>query len=380
LVEKQGKVFIPIQSELLTRIQGVIMLEKTIQDTIPVRSGEELDSEKLVQFIHEQISGLPDGKLNIRQFGAGHSNLTYALEIGDWEAVLRRPPLGPIAPKAHDMKREFNVLSALHPVFPTAPKPIVYSEDLAIIGSPFFMMERRHGIVLDTEFPAGTGEREDLGKQLSEMMVDKLVELHAIDYTKTALAEMVKPAGFLERQVNGWIGRYEKSKTAEIAEVEKLTSWLKRNIPESPESTIIHYDYKLNNMMFSQDYSEMTGLFDWEMTTVGDPLADVGAAMSYWMQADDPEMLLNALGKPPLTVHKGFFTRDEFIARYAEKSGRDMSNIHYYTTFAYFKLAVICQQIFYRYEQGQTNDPRFKHMDKFVYSLVCHALAETSRS
>jgi aminoglycoside phosphotransferase (APT) family kinase protein len=242
------------------------------------------------------------------------------------------------------------------------------------------MMERRHGIVLDTEFPAGTGEPEELGKQLSEMMVDKLVELHAIDYTKTALAEMVRPAGFLERQVNGWIGRYEKSKTAEITEVDKLTSWLKRNIPESPESTIIHYDYKLNNMMFSQDYSEMTGLFDWEMTTVGDPLADVGAAMSYWMQADDPEMLLNALGKPPLTVHKGFFTRDEFIARYAEKSGRDMSNIHYYTTFAYFKLAVICQQIFYRYEQGQTNDPRFKHMDKFVYSLVCHALAETSRS
>ncbi|WP_172372081.1 phosphotransferase family protein [Sporosarcina jiandibaonis] len=355
-------------------------MEKTIQDTIPVRSGEELDSEKLVQFIREKISGLLDGKLNIRQFGAGHSNLTYALEIGDWEAVLRRPPLGPIAPKAHDMKREFNVLSALHPVFPTAPKPIVYSEDLAIIGSPFFMMERRHGIVLDTEFPAGTKKPVELGKQLSEMMVDKLVELHAIDYKKTALAEMVKPAGFLERQVNGWIDRYEKAKTAEIPEVDQLTSWLKRNIPESPDSTIIHYDYKLNNMMFSQDYSEMTGLFDWEMTTVGDPLADVGAAMSYWMQADDPEMLLNALGKPPLTVQKGFFTRDEFIARYAEKSGRDMSTIHYYTTFAYFKLAVICQQIFYRYKRGQTNDPRFKHMDKFVNSLVSHALAETSRS
>lgn len=355
-------------------------MKHTIQDTIPVREGEELDSEKLTHFLRETISGLPEGKLNIRQFGAGHSNLTYALEIGDWEAVLRRPPLGPIAPKAHDMKREFTILSALHPVFPTAPKPIAFSDDLSITGSPFFIMERRHGIVLDTEFPAGTEEPEKLGKQLSEMMVDKLVELHAIDYTNTALAGMVKPDGFLERQVHGWIGRYEKAKTSKLAEVEKLTSWLKEHIPESPEPTIIHYDYKLNNAMFSRDYAEMTGLFDWEMTTVGDPLADVGAAMSYWMQADDPEMLLNALGKPPLTVQKGFFTRDEFIARYAEKSGRDLSEIHYYTTFAYFKLAVICQQIFYRYDQGQTKDPRFKHMDKFVYSLVSYALAETSKS
>ena len=357
--------------------QEVMTLEHVIQDTIPVRSGEELDSEKLKHFLRETISGLPEGKLTIRQFGAGHSNLTYALEVGDWEAVLRRPPLGPIAPKAHDMQREFNVLSALHPVFPTAPKPLVFSDDLSIIGSPFFIMERRHGIVLDTEFPVGINEPEKLGKHLSEIMVDKLVALHAIDYTKTALAEMVKPDGFLERQVYGWIGRYEKAKTSEIAEVAELTSWLKNHIPDSPAPTIIHYDYKLNNAMFSHDYNEMVGLFDWEMTTVGDPLADVGAAMSYWMQADDPEMLLKALGKPPLTVREGFYTRAEFIARYEEKSGRDMSNIHYYTTFAYFKLAVICQQIFYRYKQGQTKDPRFSYMDKFVYSLVSHALTET---
>lgn len=359
------------------RVQEVMTLEQVIQDTIPVRSGEELDSEKLTQFLRETMSGLPEEKLTIRQFGAGHSNLTYALEVGAWEAVLRRPPLGPIAPKAHDMKREFNVLSALHPVFPTAPKPLVFSDDLSIIGSPFFIMERRHGIVLDTDFPVGINEPEKLGKHLSELMVDKLVALHAIDYTETALAEMVKPDGFLERQVLGWIGRYEKAKTSEIAEVKELTSWLKNHIPDSPAPTIIHYDYKLNNAMFSHDYREMAGLFDWEMTTVGDPLADVGAAMSYWMQADDPKMLLKALGKPPLTVREGFFTRAEFIARYEEKSGRDMSNIHYYTTFAYFKLAVICQQIFYRYKQGQTNDPRFSYMDKFVYSLVSHALTET---
>ncbi|CAM3174784.1 phosphotransferase family protein [Filibacter tadaridae] len=355
-------------------------MEKTLKDTIPIRIGEELNIERLAQFLRETIDNLPEGELHIRQFGAGHSNLTYALEIGDWEAVLRRPPLGPVAPKAHDMEREFNVLAAIHPVFDTAPKPLVFSADESIIGSPFFIMERRHGVVLDTAYPDGVEGSVELARKLSEMMVDKLVELHAIDYTQTALADMVKPAGFVERQVTGWIGRYEKSKTAELPEIAKLTTWLEKNMPTSSSPTIIHYDYKLNNAMFSGDFSGMTGLFDWEMATVGDPLLDVGAAMSYWMQADDPEMLLTALGKPPITVHEGFYTRDEFIARYAEKSGRDVSHIHYYVTFAYFKLAVICQQIYYRYSVGQTKDPRFAHMDKFVHSLVRHALNGTTQA
>lgn len=353
-------------------------MEKIILDTIPVRPGEELDVEKLIHFLRTSIEDLPKGELRIRQFEAGHSNLTYALEIGDWEAVLRRPPIGPVAPKAHDMEREFNVLSILHPVFNTAPKPLVFSDDLSIMGSPFFIMERRHGVVLDTSFPEGMEESEELRKNISEQLVDKLVELHAIDYTKTQLVNMVKPDGFLERQVHGWIGRYEKAKTSEIADVFQLTAWLQQNIPESPAPTIIHYDYKLNNAMFSYDYSEMTGLFDWEMTTVGDPLADVGAAMSYWMEAGDPEALRNLTGKPPVTVQQGFFTRDEFIARYAEKSGRDMTHIQYYITFAYFKLAVICQQIFYRYTLGQTKDPRFSQMDKFVHALVLQAMKGTA--
>lgn len=352
-------------------------MEKTLEETIPIRKGEGLDVANLTRFLRTRIEGLPKGELQIRQFGAGHSNLTYALAIGSWEAVLRRPPLGPVAAKAHDMEREFNVLSAIHPVFETAPKPFVFSDDESIIGSPFFIMERRHGIVLDTAFPEGTEGTEQLGRRISELMVDKLVELHAIDYTKTALKDMVKPDGFLERQVHGWIGRYDKAKTSEIPEVRQLTSWLQNHIPQSPAPTIIHYDYKLNNAMFSTDYSEMTGLFDWEMTTVGDPLADVGAAMSYWMEPDDPEMLLYALGGRPLTSYKGFYTRDEFIARYAEKSGRDITNIHFYLTFAYFKLAVICQQIFYRFTKGQTNDPRFAQMDRFVHSLIRHALAGT---
>ena len=352
---------------------------KTTKDTIPVRSGEELDEETLLQFLRENISDLPEGELKISQFGAGFSNLTYELEIGTWQAVLRRPPLGPVAAKAHDMEREFNVLSALHPVYQTAPKPLVFSNDLSILGSPFFVMERRHGIVLDTGFLDEKDSTGEIGRKISEIMVDKLVELHAINYKKTVLVDMVKPDGFLERQVQGWIGRYEKTKTSVIEEVVVLTTWLQKNIPKSSESTIIHYDYKLNNAMFSSDYSEMTGLFDWEMTTVGDPLADVGAALSYWMQADDPDMLLHGLGKPSITIQKGFFTREEFIARYAEKSGRDMTNINYYSTFAYFKLAVICQQIYFRYKNGQTKDARFANLDKFVELLVKQAMTGTTK-
>lgn len=344
-------------------------------DTIPVRTGEELDVQKLEQFLREKIDGLPAGKLTVRQFGTGHSNLTYALQIGDWEAVLRRPPLGPVAPKAHDMEREQRILSALHPVFPAAPKPFVFSDDADIVGSPFFVMERRHGIVLDTAFPENVQPTPELCRQISEKMVDVLVELHAIDYSKTPLVDLAKPEGFMERQVHGWIGRYERSETDDIEGVDELKVWLTANIPESPDPAIIHYDFKLNNAMFTEDFSRLNGLFDWEMTTVGDPLADLGVAMSYWIQPDDPELLKFGMGKPPVTVLDGFYTRQEFIDRYGEKSGRDVANMKFYLTFAYFKLAVIIQQIYYRYKNGQTRDARFAHFNRFVDSLIRHALA-----
>lgn len=343
------------------------------ETTIPVRTGEEIDILKLEQFLRASIDGLPEGELEVRQFGAGHSNLTYALKIADWEGVLRRPPLGPVAPKAHDMEREFRILQSLAPVFAAAPKPYVLSDDPAITGGPFFIMERRHGLLLDTEFPEGVEATADRGRIISERMVDTLVELHGIDYTQTALAALAKPDGFMERQVNGWIGRYDRAKTHDIAEVEALKKWMTANLPASQPPTIIHYDFKLNNAMFSEDFSEMTGLFDWEMAAVGDPLADLGAAMSYWIQADDPELLKYGMGKPPVTVNEGFYTRDEFIRRYAEKSGRDVSQIDFYLTFAYFKLAVIVQQIYFRYQNGQTQDSRFANFDRFVKSLIRHA-------
>lgn len=348
-------------------------------DTVPVRKGEELDLPTLENFLRENIEDIPEGSLEIKQFGAGHSNLTYQLTIDEWQAVLRRPPHGPVAPKAHDMNREFIILNELHQVFPLAPRPFLYSDEVSIVGSPFFVMERKHGLVLDTTFPKDIQPTPELGRKISEEMVDNLVRLHDIDYTQTAFTNMTQPQGFMERQVNGWITRYERAKTDEIKGVEELKNWLVKSIPNSSTPTIIHYDYKLNNAMFSNDLSEMVGLFDWEMTTVGDPLADVGAAMSYWIQADDPDLLKQGLGKPPVTVVDGFYTREEFIERYAMKSGRDLSSIHFYLTFAYFKLAVICQQIYYRYKKGQTNDPRFAHFNYFVNSLIQYAV-ETSKA
>lgn len=342
------------------------------KDTIPVRKGEELNLAVLEGFLRESVQNLPNSPLEILQFSAGHSNLTYQIKMGDWEAVLRRPPLGPVAPKAHDMEREYKILSELNPVYSAAPKPLLFSNQLELVGSPFFIMERKRGVVIDTSFPEGVQVTKELCQQISEVMVDKLVELHSIDYKETRLTGLSKPEGFMERQVHGWIGRYDRAKTEEIDTVESLRKWLINNIPLKHEAAIIHYDYKFNNMMFNDSLTDMVGLFDWEMTTVGDPLADLGVALGYWIQADDPEDFQIGMGSN-LTCQEGFFTREQIIDRYAQKSGRDITNMNFYLTFAYFKLAVICQQIYYRYKRGQTSDLRFANLNEKVKVLINHA-------
>lgn len=342
-------------------------------DTIPIRKGEELDTLKIEAFIRQHFENLPESPLQIEQFSAGRSNLTYQLNIGDWEAVLRRPPLGPVAPKAHDMEREFRILTEIHPHFSVAPKPLLFANE-TVIGSPFFIMERKRGIVLDTGFPSNVTPTKETCHYISHLMVENLVLLHSIDYKKTKLKEMTKPDGFMERQVQGWIQRYERVKLEDIQGIEQLKKWMLDHIPISQEPSIIHYDYKLNNSMFNEDFTKMIGLFDWEMTTIGDPLADLGAAMSYWIQPDDSDLLKKGLGDVPITAMSGFMTRNEFLEDYARKSGRDLSNMNFYLTFAYFKLAVICQQIFYRWKMGQTQDERFAHLDAFVRNLIQYAL------
>ncbi|NHM31222.1 phosphotransferase family protein [Neobacillus terrae] len=342
-------------------------------DTIPIRKGEELDTKAIETFLRSELTDLPEGSLTIQQFSHGRSNLTYQLQLGDWEAVLRRPPLGPVAPKAHDMEREYLILKEIHPHFKAAPKPYFFANE-SVLGSPFFIMERKHGIVLDTDFPEGINPTEEMCWNLSATMADNLAALHSIDYTQTKLVKMTKPEGFMQRQTSGWIQRYERSQTDDIPGIDELKQWLNSHVPRSKDSSIIHYDYKLNNSMFDESLSEMVGLFDWEMTTVGDPLADLGVAMSYWIEPDDSDLLKRGMGKPPITATPGFMTRNEFLSRYAAKSGRDISNMNFYLTFAYFKLAVICQQIYYRWKKGQTQDERFAGLNNFVSSLIQYSL------
>ena len=343
-----------------------------MSETIEVREGEGFDAGAVEGVLREKIEGLPDGTLEVEQFPSGASNLTYLLRVGDWEGVLRRPPMGPIPPKAHDMGRESGILSKLNAAFPLAPKPYFFTDDEEITGAPFYVMERRTGVVLDDSFPEGVEPDEELCRGISRTVVDTLVELHAVDPEEAGLGELGKPEGFLERQTEGWIGRYDKAKTDEIEEVEPLTDWLAANVPESPPPTVIHNDYKLNNLVLNpDDLTEVRAVLDWEMTTVGDPLFDLAVSLSYWTEPGDPEDLKAVM--PTVTSTPGFMTRRELIDRYAERSGRDLSEMHWYVVFGYFKLAGILQQIFARWKNGQTQDERFATFGDRVRTLILHA-------
>lgn len=343
-----------------------------MSETIKVREGEDFDPGVVENYLRDRIDGLPEGDLEVRQFPSGASNLTYLLKIKDWEGVLRRPPLGPIPPKAHDMGRESGILAKLNAAFPLAPKPYFFCDDESVIGAPFYVMERREGVVVDDSFPEGVEPDEKLCRGISRTVVDTLVELHAVDVREAGLDGLGKPEGFLERQTHGWIGRYEKAKTDEIEEVAPLTEWLARDIPESPPPTIIHNDYKLNNLVLApDDLTDVRAVLDWEMTTVGDPLFDLAVSLTYWVEPTDPDDLKRVL--PTVTEQPGFMTRRELIDRYAEVSGRDLSDMHWYAVFGYFKLAGILQQIYARWHNGQTKDERFADFDERVRALILHA-------
>jgi aminoglycoside phosphotransferase (APT) family kinase protein len=343
-----------------------------MSETIKVREGERFDEESVERVLRERIEELPGGNLAVEQFPSGASNLTYLLKIDGWEGVLRRPPMGPIPPKAHDMGRESGILAKLDAAYPLAPKPYFFSDDESIIGAPFYVMEKRTGVVLDDSFPEGTGPDEGLCRGISLTVVDTLVELHAVDPWEAGLGDLGKPDGFLERQTRGWISRYDKARTDEIEEVEPLTDWLAANVPESPPPTIIHNDYKLNNLLLNpDDLTEVRAVLDWEMTTVGDPLFDLAVSLSYWVEPGDPYDLKAVM--PTVTATPGFMTRKEIIDRYAQKSGRDLSEMHWYVVFGYFKLAGILQQIFARWEAGQTQDERFATFGERARTLILHA-------
>jgi aminoglycoside phosphotransferase (APT) family kinase protein len=347
------------------------------QQTTAVRPGEELDLAKLEPFLR---SHFPDesGNLVVRQYPSGHSNLTYSIQLGSREMVLRRPPFGSKVKTAHDMSREYRVLSKLHAHYPPAPHVLLFCDDLSVLGAPFYLMEPIHGIILRSDVPPGLDFSPEVARRVSESFLDNLALLHGLDYNAIGLADLGKPQGYLERQVFGWIERYHGSKTHDIPEVETISNWIQQHIPASSAAALIHNDYKYDNVVLDPiDLTRIVGVLDWEMCTIGDPLTDLGSALAYWVDANDPPEILETRWGP--TTYPGSFTRGQLVQRYAQKTGREVSNMAFYLVFARFKIAVIVQQIYYRYHQGLTHDERFATMPQRIGYLLRAALrtAET---
>ena len=342
-----------------------------------VRPGEELDLSKLEPLLRSHFPQEREG-ITLQQFPSGHSNLTYSVQLGAREMVLRRPPFGTKVKSAHDMGREFRVLSKLHNAYTLAPGVLLYCDDETIIGAPFYLMERLHGIIIRRDPPLGLEFSPPTARRLSESFVDNLARLHGLDYSAIGLAEIGKPDGYLHRQVTGWIERYAGSKTHDLPEVEQIASWMRRHMPPTGMAALIHNDYKYDNTVLNPDNStEMIGVLDWEMSTVGDPLSDLGTALAYWINPDDSNELQEIRWGP--TTCEGSLTRAGIVERYALKTGSDTSHMPFYLAFARFKVAVIVQQIYYRYHHGLTRDPRFARMPEVVKTLL-RASLEAARS
>ena len=267
------------------------------------------------------------------------------------------------------MGREFHVLSKLHDAYPPAPKVVLYSDDSSVLGAPFYLMEPISGIILRRDTPPGLMFSSDTANRLCESFIDNLARLHRIDYTGIGLADFGKPQGYLERQVRGWIERYHGSKTHDLSEVAQISQWMEQNMPSSSYATLIHNDYKFDNVILDpENLTRIIGVLDWEMCTLGDPLSDLGTALAYWVEADDSEDLQKLRWGP--TNYPGSMTRNGLVQRYGHTTGRDVSNMVFYVVFARFKVAVIVQQIYYRYHVGLTKDSRFAVMPEVVRTLL----------
>ena len=348
-------------------------LQEQLRDhTRPVREGEQLDGSKLLAYLRARVPDL-EGPLEVEQFPAGFSNLTYLVRAGEREFVLRRPPFGTKVRTAHDMGREFLILSRLHPVYTKVPRPILYCDDPSVLGAPFYLMERVKGVILRARLPEGTALPPDVMRRLSESFIENLVEIHGVDYRAAGLVELGRPLGYVARQIEGWTKRYYNARTDDVPEVERLASWLAEHAPEDSGHALIHNDYKYDNVVFApDDLTRVVAVLDWEMATLGDPLMDLGTTLAYWVDADDTEEWKRfGFG---LTALPGNLGRREMLEYYARLSGRDPRHVVFYFTYGLLKVAVIVQQIYYRYRQGHTKDARFANLGQLV--RACGNLAQ----
>jgi aminoglycoside phosphotransferase (APT) family kinase protein len=335
-----------------------------------VRKGEELPAVKLKQFLQENhLIGSIESELFVKQFTHGYSNLTYLLSIENKEYVLRKPPIGAIK-RGHDMSREFKVQSAVQKEFSKVPKMFAYTDDAAVLGSEFYIMEKVEGIILNFKEAKKRAIPANDYKTIANAWLDTFTELHQLDYDAIGLTNLGKPEGYVERQVTNWGKQYLKAATKDVPSAEKVMQWMQENQPKNYQHCLIHNDYKYDNVVFKDNsWKEITAVLDWEMATLGDPLMDLGTSLGYWTLASDHDFVKQGIPSP--TIFEGNPMRSEIVASYAKKSGRDIHNMVFYYAFGLFKIAVIAQQIYYRYSKGLTSDPRFANLDKAA-ELCCN--------
>ena len=330
--------------------------------------------ENVSRFFAEHVPG-GDVPLTFALLAGGRSNVTYKVEGGGRTWVLRRPPLGHVLPTAHDMAREHRILAALADTDVPVPRPLALCEDPAVNDAAFYVMEFRDGVVLEYDLPDDYATLEAERRRISDALVDTLVKLHAVDFEAVGLGDFGRPAGYLERQVRRWSQQWERSKTGELPAVEELLQRLPAALPESPAPTIVHGDYRLGNLALARDDpGRVVAIFDWEMATLGDPLADLGYTLIYWAEAGDPVAARGVGSLPRVTRAPGFASRAELIESYAKQTGRDVSAVDFYQVLALTKLAVIAEGIYARFLQGKTVGTDFEGMQRESEHIAARAL------
>jgi aminoglycoside phosphotransferase (APT) family kinase protein len=336
-----------------------------MKDLTPVRDEDRFDVARMHQWLQPFIG--VDVLPEVQQFRSGASNLTYLLQYPDRELVLRKPPAGMKAASAHDMKREFLIQSRLQPVYPLVPSMIALCDDQAVMGSDFYVMERVVGDIFRRDVPEGVTPADV--SVMADSLINGLVQLHAVD--ASILAELNKGPGYVQRQVEGWSKRYRNALTDDVPNGEKVMAWLEANRPDDVASCVIHGDWRIDNVVFDLKQARIVGVLDWELATVGDPLMDLGSALAYWVDRDD-DPAFAALRRQPSHL-PGMPTRDEFVAKYLEKSGVRCADFTFYEVFGLFRLAVIIQQIWARYRAGQTTNPAFAGFGAACNTLINRA-------
>jgi aminoglycoside phosphotransferase (APT) family kinase protein len=341
------------------------------------RPGDELDTVRVESYLSEHLEGF-EGPLEIRQFTHGSANLTYLLTTPNGEYVLRRPPRGTLAPGAHDMAREYKVLSRLWKHFPPAPRAYLFCEDSEVAGANFFVAERRTGVVIQATLPPELEGIPDVGRRVSFALVEAMAEFHDVDYESAGLADLGRPEGFTERQLTGWRKRWDLAKFDDDPLFDQVGEELGRRMPSSPGSSLVHNDLKLDNCQFQPgDPDRVTSIFDWDMTTLGDPLVDLGTLLGYWGDPGDEHDRTPSGNRDAIP---GLPLRQEIAERYSERRQVSLDTIAWYEAFALWKTCVVVQQLHARFVNGQSSNPRHEHITERIPGLLRMALSTVQRA